>query len=283
MADGKVARGALAGGAYVPGGGGRRGGGWPVGVAKAIGIALAALIAIGGLGYGAWRLLDREPQQDVPTGVDAQGQEGTGDEHGADAQQPSSSSETVTDLDEDDGDAPEEDSEWAREREAHMHDNSASIPPEQKSVNLADVDIDDGTEERYSLYGALDIDRMRQAAGDFTAEWIQMVNDDEYDEHTELLKTLINQDYVRKEHEGDASSLLYMCLEDALYLPTGSMAYDSVSNVRIVNSVPSPLAYARVSCTAHIMTEDGGSELTVVSYDVAMDKDYMICEFRPTL
>lgn len=185
---------------------------------------------------------------------------------------------TEVDIEGEPGDQQEETQPADDQGVEHMGDNSSSIPIEQKMAMAEGNEIDAGTEEKYAQYGALNIDRMQDVARRFTSEWTQMINDSQWDAHSTVLKSMMDIDYIKNHSEEFEVMWLYQCVMDSLYISKASMQYGDVADVRIVNSVPSPLTYAKIRVNVAYQGTDGTSP-GIVTYKMAMNKDYQVCRF----
>ena len=157
---------------------------------------------------------------------------------------------------------------------------SSAIPLEQK-MPPAESSIGQSTESKYAQYGALNIDRMTDVAKKWTREWASMVNDLQWEEHSTVLKAMMDQDYVRNHSTEYEVRWLSQCLDNSLYVSGESLMLEDVAEVSVVNSVPSPLAYMTVVVNATQDRTIYGEPAyeTTIRYKMAVNKDYQVCRF----
>ena len=164
------------------------------------------------------------------------------------------------------------DEQW---RQEHMNDNSASIPRGQKD---AMKDWPPPSEETLAQYGALDPNQMTDVARKWTQEWVNMINDGDWDGHSEVLKSMMDQDYVRNHSDEFEVRWLYECLMDSLYVSKESMDYGEIMEVNVINRIPSPLTYVGIKVRTTIKSTEGNEE-SFVMYKMALSKEYKVSHF----
>lgn len=164
------------------------------------------------------------------------------------------------------------DEQW---RQEHMNDNSASIPRDQKE---AMKNWPPPSEETLAQYGALDPDQMTDVARKWTQEWVSMINDGDWDGHSEVLKSMMDQDYVRNHSDEFEVRWLYECLMDSLYVSKESMDYGEIMEVNVINRIPSPLTYVGIKVRTTIKSTEGNEE-SFVMYKMALSKEYKVSRF----
>lgn len=249
----------------------------------------AAIIVLLLLGAGGIVLYATLQQPAAPTDIDGgtttetdtePGNTSTGTGTDTD-DQPDATTETVEvegDDEDESGDGDEGENAPA-EDDPRMYENSSDIPMEVKAAMVQGNEIDDDTEEKYAQYGALNIDQMKEVSTQFVTEWVEMINDGQWDEHSTVLKSMMDINYVNDHSTETHVRWLYECLHDSLYVSSESLHYNNVKEVQIINSIPSPLTYTAVTVNATVLGVDEFSD-TTVRFKLAMNKEYKVCQFN---
>lgn len=252
---------------------------------KGIVIAVVAVVVLGAAGVLAFNLLsgsdEPEPVPDDTTTAVVVGGDGQETETVTDVTEGEPEQvETVVDIDapEDEGAEPEEQEPSAAEAYDKPEYKSSAIPMEEKMKMIEGNEIDASTEEKYAQYGALNIDQMKDVAIRWTNEWTAMVNDGQWDKHSAVLKSMMDIDYVNNHGTEFEVSWLYECLHDTLYVSSESMLFKDIKEVRIINSVPSPLTYMSIEVNVtHQSVEESYDD--TVTYKMALNRDYQVSKF----
>lgn len=261
--------------------------GFPI---KRVAIIGAIVIAVGIIGFFVINVLntngDDGPQDadDTTTAVviggDEQGVETTTDIPGSEDTTEPEVTETEVAIEtpaEDAGGGAEGPASVAEEYDKPEYRSSA-IPLEEKMKMVEGNSIDDSVEEKYAQYGALNLDEMRDVATRWTNEWTAMINDGQWDRHSAVLKSMMDIDYVNNHSTELDVQWLYECLHDTLYVSSESMLFRDIKEVRVINSVPSPLTYMAIEVNVTYQSVDGSSDGTVI-YKMALNRDYQVSKF----
>lgn len=167
--------------------------------------------------------------------------------------------------------AAQREAEWQAQQEARK-EIRASMPDGKA--------IDESTEEEYAMYGALNVDKMKDTVTSFVAEWMAMANDLRWDAHSPTLRAMMSKDYVTEHRDDPHVTRLWECMSDTLLLSDGSKQYTGIDEVRVINSIPSPLTYA--SATVSYEARSAGSSIPGTErIKVVLDRNYQVCEFYP--
>lgn len=251
---------------------------------KIVAIVVAILVVLGIAGITVVSLVGREePEPETDTGTETTTvveNDDQSDETESDITITTDEPEedtTETDLTE--GGADDVTSQEPEQRLDGPEFKSSAIPMEEKMKMVEDNDIDEETEKKYAQYGALNIDQMRDVATRWTNEWAAMVNDTKWDEHSTVLKSLMDQSYVNNHGSEFEVMWLYECLHDTLYVSSESMLFKDIQEVRIINSVPSPLTYMSIVVNVDQQSPDGATPGTV-TYKMALNRNYQVCKFH---
>jgi hypothetical protein len=260
---------------------------------KVVAIVVAILLLLGIGGFVALRLLSSPSGDGTPTDTGTTATIVENDEQSEETQSdvtdvtetPIESEETVTDVNgDDDGDDDTSDDEGQSPDESYdgPEYKSSAISMEQKLAMTEGNEITDETEQKYAQYGALNIGQMRDVAERWTGEWTAMVNDGKWDEHSTVLKSLMDQGYVNNHGTEFEVQWLYECLHDTLYVSSESMLFRDIKDVHIINSVPSPLTYMSIEVNVTYQDVENPTDGTV-TYRMALNRNYQVCQFHVAL
>lgn len=253
-----------------------------------IGVCVLILAA---LAVAGWLIMSRRPQrptqQEQPTTTSPSEQKETSSGNVDTSIEP----ETVTTVEPiDEGGTTQKDSSSDKqqptaEEQAAKQEELRKKEREERKAMIANQSpgkaIDENTEQDYSAYGALNIEQMESTIKKFAQEWFNMANDGNWDGHSPALRALMAQDYVKEHRSEFEVNQLWECLSNTLYINTGSKFYTGLADFRIVNSIPSPLAYAAI--TLSYESRSGGQVQTGTEIvRVAVNRQYQICEFYPS-
>lgn len=248
---------------------------------KRILVVLVGVVVLGIVIFAVANMLLNRPQEERPADDDTTTAVIV-DDNGGSTETVSDRQETIETVEEP-VDEPEEPEDIQEPSAAEAYDRpeykSSAIPIEEKMKMIEDNDIDAETEQKYSQYGALNIDQMRDVATRWTNEWTAMVNDGRWDEHSTVLKSMMDIDYVNNHSTDFETKWLYECLHDTLYVSSESMLFKDIKEVYIVNSVPSPLTHLTIHVNVDYQGVDGATPGTVI-YKMALNRNYQVSQFH---